>query len=48
MIMPLHMTTPAFTQADHSPLNVTSATSIFYEVHDSQKGIKCDITLYPL
>ena len=26
---------------------VTSSVSIFDEVHDFQKGIKCDVTTYP-
>ena len=33
---------------DHSPLNVTSPTYIFNEVNEFQKGIKCDISLYPI
>ena len=40
--------TPAFTYTDHSPLHVTSPTSIFNEVHNFQKGINHDIVLYPI
>ena len=31
-----------------SLLHATPSTSIFSEVHDFQKGIKCDLTLYPM
>ena len=31
-----------------SPLLVPSSTSIFNEVHDFQKGIKCNLMLYPI
>ena len=41
-----HMTS-AFSCTDHSPLHVTSPTSLFNGVHNFQKGIKHDIMLYP-
>ena len=47
-MVPLDTPTPAFSQADHSPLHVTSPAYIFNKVHDFQKGIKCDIMPYPL
>ena len=32
----------------HSPNQLHSTSEIYHEVHDNQKGIKCDIMLYPI
>ena len=45
---PLDNTTPSFNHPDHSPLNIMSPMHVLNEVHDFQKGMKCDITLYSM